>query len=195
MMREGTGLAVPPIWHLPLVRGDVDLLRFHAVKRDSHRRYGERPDKWGRGLTNNPIFVGLCGEQALCVFLNRRAGCNCQLDVALHHWGDGGRDVVTDGLAFDVKTRAKHRNVNYVRGVDEGGRRCRITADFFVFAELNSGDQLFSVSLLGCLPASAVVQSPLKRSPVAAHMNFEALDVALDPMTRIVDEILRRRLQ
>lgn len=191
MMKEGEGRVPPAPVEIRLTAGDVEYLRVQAERRNQFRGYAASGEPWKMGFIKDPIFVGLCGEHALCVHLNRAAGCYVFVDTSLRLDGDGGCDVRTDGFVIQVKTRSSGEE-NLVRRVDAKKRLRSFECDFFVFASWHAQEN--AVRLLGWIrPLEAIEVSAHQRSRVADHFNLSIPPEFLEPMNRLVDEILLRR--
>jgi hypothetical protein len=171
------------------------VLQLAADKRDRYRNYAHRSDVWGRGLTKSPIYVGLVGEYATVDYCARR-GFRCPIDLSLHPWGDGGRDMVIEGLTIQVKTRRKGiGRRSLIRRGDAQGRILPLTCEVFVFCQWDeTGDA--DPSLLGWIWAMQIYRTGyFERSPIvsASHWNLRILDTTLLPMNRLIDELEYRR--
>lgn len=169
--------------------------RSNADTRDLYRGYSRRRDAWGKGLVpgKSATFVGLMGEHAVAVYLSRR-GFPMFADVTLRPCGDGGADIHVVGLRLQVKTRRKGLGGrNYVRRVDRG-RIVPFNCDAFVFAQWDE-TPTNPVLLLGWAWRKDVATGTFERSPIGAaqHWNLRIQDVDLQPMSRLVDELIARK--
>lgn len=189
---EGIGGTIPTRSQVRLSRADIRFLRDAAQKRTRYRSYRHRADAWGRGFVPDPVLVGLGGEHALCVYLNR-CGYNLFADLALRPDGDGGKDVVVLGLVAQVKTRTTNYGETLVRRVDDLKRVRALECDFIVSAQWDG--RASDVSLLGWLwSASARECGRLKKSPRynSTHWNLVVDDTALLPMSDLKAELASR---
>jgi len=189
MMTEGTGVRSPSPVKIQLSTGDMSMLREAAARLES-ARYGKRQDTWGKGLVSSPMFVGLCGEHACCVFLNRKLATNVQVDTVLRSHGDGGADIVLMGLRIQVKTRSVGKR-NLIRRID-GEKRVRgLSVHAFVFAQLFESTRL--VHLLGwCHAADTRKNGRLSKSARGDWWNIELEGKHLLPMNDLATEISTR---
>lgn len=189
MLREGVGMTAPAPIPIRLGQGEIRWLSEVARKRDAFRGYAHRSDAWGRGFIRNPGFVGLCGEHALCRYLNPRCGLELSVDTTLRTKGDRGCDLKIAGMVIQVKTRAVGQ-FNLVRRVTGSKRLLPLSCDVFVFACLN----LPVIRLTGWITSSAAPLVALHiPSSVADHFNLRIYDTDLAPMSRLVEEIKDRR--
>lgn len=186
MITEGTGMRAPAPVKIRLSAGDMTMLRAAAEELES-RKYGKRTDTWGKGLVASPMFVGLCGEHACCVFLNRKLSTNVQVDTVLRRYGDGGADIVLMGLRIQVKTRSSGKR-NLIRRVDDTKRLRGLSVHAFVFAQLLEAQRL--VHLLGwCHATDARKNGRLSKSARGEWWNIEVEEKYLLPMNDLVTEL------
>lgn len=191
MLIEGEGVVAPA----PVVErigvSDFTYAVAASESRNQFRRYSDRADQWGRGFVENPILVGMLGEIALCSFLNRRVGCRLSIDTELRARGDEGVDLSTDGIGLEVKTRNSLSRSNLYRRFDRRGGLRALRADVYVFCMRASERE---IHLLGWLHSDRVASdATFKKSPVGDWFNLELKDRQLEPMSRLVAEILYRR--
>lgn len=191
MLREGEGFTAPAPVSISLSAGEMEYLRSVATRREQYRAYSQRSDKWGRGYIDSPIFVGLCGEHAVCTFLNRRLSCRLSVDTKLRGRGDGGVDVDVFGVTLQVKTRARGDR-NLVRRVDRKGIR-GLNVIAYVFCQLLTERR--TVLLLGWIKSDELrTYAKSERSPVDVHFNLSVDAKYLRPMNSLLDEIQLRRV-
>lgn len=189
MITEGTGMRPPAPVKIRLSAGDMTMLRAAAGELES-AKYGKRTDAWGKGLVSNPMFVGLCGEHACCVFLNRKLGTNVQIDTMLRRYGDGGADIVLMGVRIQVKTRASGKR-NLIRRVDDRKRLRGLAVHAFVFAQLLESAR--TVHLLGwCHATDARKNGRLSKSARGDWWNIEVEEKYLLPMNDLATELSTR---
>lgn len=129
---EGRGLVPPRPVAVAVSRVDLSYLRAVAAKRDAHRRYGSSGSTWKRGLSSNPILTGLVGEFAFSQYLQSRGIRATVVDERLNN-GDGGKDAVICGIAYQIKTSAKSYSTCLVRRVGESKRIMPHVCERFVF--------------------------------------------------------------
>jgi hypothetical protein len=191
MLREGSGEVAPSPVVETISTADYAFAFRAAESRNHFRRYDDRADQWGRGLVKNPILVGMLGEIAVCSFLNRRAGCRLSIDTELRARGDGGTDLSTDGIGIEVKTRNPASLTNLYRRVDSKSDLRAMRANYFVFCQRRSERV---VDIIGWKEADAFVQkAEFKKSPIGDWWNLELPDSQLEPMSRLIGEIIYRR--
>jgi hypothetical protein len=172
-----------------VTESELAWIRSVAVKRASFRGYQRRADSWGRGFIPSPTLVGLCGEYALCNYLNRCARCALTIDATLRRLGDDGADVVANGVRIQVKTMTIRGGAYLVRYDEHKPIRC----DVFVFARWNERRPRV-VELDGWVDRAAVLHvAPIVRSPRAGaeHYNYDVPREHLRPMRDLCAEILR----
>lgn len=208
MIVEGKGHVVPAPVRITLSRGDVELIRREAARRDKFRGYSARRDKWGRGLVaGSPAFYGMCGEWSLCRYLNRRLGLGLVLDTVLRKGGDGGVDVVASGLRVQVKTLVTGVDL-LIRRIDERKRVLGLASEAYVFAAMSHrAPDLHEPPTLPCLvdaPSTPtgvkvdllgwIARSDARRVGTSEHSrkgdwwNLRIDRAHLQAMTRLCDE-------
>ncbi len=187
MMGEGRGKVAPAPKLVRLSAAERVQLRAAAAKREQFRGYAARSDAWGNGMIGDAVFHGLCGEHALCRYLNSALGLQLHVDLALRRAGDGGLDVNALGFRMQVKTRVRGEQ-NLIRRLDHNKRIVPIACDAFVFAKIVPG----GVQLLGWVTAEfardggAFAKSPRRDS---GHFNLVVDGSDLEPMRRLSDRI------
>lgn len=203
---EGSGKKPPAPLSVKLTDGSLLQLLREAKKRSEYRAYSARPDQWGQGLTGGtvipnvgtideqtlPILTGMVGEYIVCHLLNRRTGVDAKVDFENRSGGDGGKDIVANGLRIDVKTRRKkdgRLDTFLVRHATEYGRQVPLLADAYVFAEWNRGHV---VDLHGYATRDDVEASQIAPARRGNHTNYEIQPADLRPMSRLFDEIRSR---
>lgn len=189
---EGMGYKAPAEVFIHMALGDIELLHQIAERRDRFRRYAGRPDRWGRGLIKHPILHGLIGEHALCVYL-RRVGFNLSVDSRLLPNGDGGRDLEACGLSLQVKTNVTG-NANLIRRIDDRRNLIPLGCDLFVFARVSPNPPgAYLKGWIWSRKASASDMNRICKSTVAEHWNLRIDPRLLDPMSRLLVELVSRR--
>ena len=180
VMVEGRGVIAPsPVVH-KLNICELRFLEEEAKKRDGHRRYSNRRDQWGRGLTKNPILTGMGGEFAAGKYIGAKP------DFRLHA-GDNGIDLIKGSMTFQVKTRQSRSGLSLVRRVDHRGRLKELIADAFLFCQWIPGES--DISLLGWQWRQQLPRGRFGKSRVAHHFNIFIYDTSLLPMSRLRTEI------
>lgn len=193
MRTEGTGLRPPAPVPIKFSRSDFAFLREQAIRRRNFRGYAKRADAWGRGFISDPVFVGMCGEQACCAYLNRRLGTDLKVDTVLRYKGDGGVDIMVFGMRLQVKTRAIGSR-NLVRRVTEEKKVVPIPVHAFVFAQLLESEG--KVNLLGWLPATEATEHGRQvKSGKANFWNLEVDAKFLEPMKDLAEHLNLRRTE
>jgi len=129
---EGKGLVAPRPVSVALSGCDLACLQDIAAKRDAHRGYRHSNSTWKKGLCASPILTGLVGEFAFSQFLKSRGIKTMVVDDRLNN-GDGGKDAVINGVAYQVKTSAKAYSTCLVRRVGESKRIMPHVCERFVF--------------------------------------------------------------
>lgn len=205
VMVEGQGRKPPASHDVVLQSGEMATLGLEARKRAEYRRYGNRPDQWGKGLTGGivnsnigsfddataPILAGLIGEHTVCGLIRRRVKLTTSVDLALRPEGDGGADIVVLGLRIDVKTRLKDRDVFLVRHANERGRKDELKSDVYVFATWLKGRVC---SVHGFVWRDFIATLPPHDAIRGNHTNYEIQPADLLPMSRLFEEIKGREL-
>lgn len=196
---EGMGKQPPSPSSLVLTAGELRQLLIEAKRRAFHRGYEKRSDSWGRGMTGElvianvavvephiaPVFIGLCGEYAVSVLVNRHCHMNSRIDLSLLPGGDSGHDLEFFGLKVQVKTRKRDYGKYLVR---ENNRALR--ANVFVFGTW--GGQ--SVDIEGCIGTAEILACEVKAAPSGRdHKNYVIDPCDLLPMKRLYDSIGSRR--
>lgn len=206
MIVEGRG-KVAPSPHVVTFSGghEIRTAVAEAKRRNEGRRYGQRQDTWGRGLTGSvtipnvatvgadeaPIVAGFIGEIAVAYLINRHAKatiCTPNFDVLPR--GDGCIDLHPRGLGIDVKTRLRDYGKFLVRATDDYGNRCSWNCDAFVFA--GWGKHL-SCTVYGWQRSKFLRDLPLAPALKGNHQNVELQPEDLLPMCRLFDELEARR--
>lgn len=193
MLIEGRGKIPPTPEIVHLTATDIEIVADVAAKRNQYRGYARRQDSWGRGSISDPVFVGLLGEHAVALFLNRRASCHLAIDSELRPFGDGGIDLTTDGLVFSIKTRQSASRSNLFRRVDGRKNLRALRGDFHVFCRRESDREIW---ILGWIDSSTMRQVARHVPGIAKNADWWNLDVddaELTPMCRLVEEIKLRR--
>lgn len=189
MLVEGRGIVAPSPIRCAVSMREINQLRAIAARRNAYRGYQSRRDQWGRGLTKDPIVVGLIGEHAVLSFLNSRLGTRMSVDDRLLRVGDGGVDALVNGYSMQIKTRQRGRQ-NLIRTLDDRKRLIAFNVEAFVFAKFAEPSDVF---LLGWITADdARGVGDFKRSRVADHFNTVVEDKELEPMSRLIAEIQLR---
>lgn len=185
-----------------LTRGEKLHLQGLARHRESYRRYRDKQDLWQRGLVPHCVFLGLCGELAMCKFLNRRLGLSLDVDAEDRPRGDDGFDLHPLGLLrVQVKTRQRDYGSLLIRRETDGGRVVPIHWDVCVCATIARDDEAgAAVSLDGWVDRDDVIGLRRKfASFVAArrgdHMNLEVGDERLSSVADLATKIRTLRAQ
>lgn len=186
MLQEGKGLIAPKPVEVHIVTADLLDLRRLAEMRARYRGYARRPDQWGQGLTNDPIFKGLVGERALTLWLNSRFKTNLDVDRRDLPHGDGGIDIWLFGISMQVKTRAYPGHLLICRErdgkiVEAPWKTCvSVTWDGREFA--NGAFPLLD----GWIARTRALSSgQFKTARRGNHMNIEVPDQELECMNRL----------
>lgn len=205
VMVEGQGRIPPASLDVVLQAGAMAALGIEARKRADYRRYGDRRDEWGRGLTGAivnanigtfdeataPILAGLIGEHCVCDMIRRRVKVPANVDFTLRPDGDGGKDIVAFGLKIDIKTRTKDHGVHLVRHANERGRKAQLKSDVYVFATWPKGRVCHVHGFVWRDFIAALEPHDAIRGN---HTNYEIQPADLLPMSRLFDEIRSREL-
>jgi hypothetical protein len=203
MMAEGRGWIAPAKEPVKLTCGEAIFLAGKAKERAEWRGYGSGGD-WSRGLSRGreypgvgylgsevrAPFVGLLGEYAAQVWLNRRLGRDvAAIDLEFRLTGDQGCDFDLCGLKHEIKTRQSALSPNRVRRATERCAIVPIRSSIYVFAEFT---EPYIVNLLGWLWGKQVKKLAVVPAKCAGHANSEFGDEILWPMTRLIKELHRR---
>jgi len=190
MLKEGVGIVAPKPVPIRLTDGEVALVRSAAAERRRYRNYANRTDAWGRGLIADPVLIGMSGELAVIVFLNRRLGLSLSLDTELLRKGDGGHDLPGIALPTQIKTRKTRSANNLIRRVSRKSIK-PLDAKYFIFCQYVDER---TVHILGWLPEEQLRLAPFHKSPLrqAEHFNLDVPDSWLLPMQDYLDELEAR---
>ncbi len=170
-------------------------LRGLAVQREGRRGYQGSYTDWRRGIIKLPTLVGLVGEHALCLYLNKTLGLRLEVDVTDRPLGDGGVDLRPLGIPTQVKTRTRRLDV-LLRRVTEDGRLLPLAWEICVSAtwEMRDGYEPEVVTLDGWSKVSQVLDvSEFKRGYRGDWWNLEMGDECLEPMSDMVENLLAVR--
>jgi hypothetical protein len=180
------GRVAPSPALVTLTPSDVELVRMVAERRNRYRGYTYRPDAWGRGFVTNPALHGLLGELAACAFINKRLGTRLSIDSEDMRNGDGGVDIRVRGVSVDVKTRVTgHRCL--VRRFDEHKRLMPLTADVYLFAQMESARRIW---LLGWMSSADMVSlARFEKSSRADHWNLDISESDLEMPSHLIRHI------
>lgn len=198
---EGLGKRKPSALEEVLTDSAMRILVAAANSRAKFRGYRSGETQWQRGLTGGisimnvgtispeatPIAIGLFGEYACAVAIDKHCGTKTAVDLMLRINGDGGRDLVVGGVAIQVKTRKRDTGSHLVRAFNERGQRIQNSASMFAFCTWSVGHRIVSVD--GCLPRSLVEAMPVVEAVRGTHRNYEVNDCELLPMARLFAEI------
>jgi len=177
---EGKGRVAPKSVQIPIGGSELYFLRDVAAKRDSHRRYKSSASLWKRGLCSNPILTGLVGEYAFERFLCSRGVKTTVVDDRLNN-GDGGKDAVIHGVAYQIKTSGKAYSTCLIRRVNESSRLMRHVCERFVFCRWQDGDKF--CDLRGWCSVETVLEcSKFCKGKRGGWFNNEIEDVHFEPM-------------
>lgn len=141
-------------------------------------KYSTRRDRWGMGLTANPVESGFLGELTLVNFLCDYLGVRLQVNTARLPFGDGGVDIPIFGITIQVKNRRGGTDLLVRRsdGDADGvlGRIRDIESDVFVKVScpsISGGDPHFG-TIDGWVRAKALVHSQYQTARYGEHMNL-----------------------
>ncbi len=207
MICEGKGNVAPAPVVVHLEPSELRIIKDRAVQQAIERDYSRRSDAWGQGLASGmrfrnsmdlrpeetAPFVGMVGEYALCVFLNRNLGREvASFDDTPRQHGDGGVDVSCLGLSIQVKTRTNPDYPSLVKRAESSGRLVPLVGDIYVFA-LYRRELQEELKLLGFVWVDML--KPLRLYPArkGSHFNIEIPDTILLPMSRLVSELRQRK--
>ena len=134
-----------------------------------------------------PLFMGLGGEYATAIIINRRLPYPLlKVDCAIQPGGDGGIDFRPCGMTLQVKTRGRGPT-SFVRRLTDRGRLTPLGYDALVFVEWDMGTTAY---VLGWNWATQIQQrarfAPAKRGK---HWNLEVDDNILLPIADLAIEI------
>lgn len=158
MLREAYGLVAPASVRVRIEPAWRAICREEADRRQA--RDNRRRDRWGRGLSADPHYLGLLAECAVADYLG--------LSVNFQYGHDAGFDLKCRGIKIDVKGS---RNFPLIRELR--AKKCHR----FVFATVN--DEY--ATLLGWIPYERVVRCDMVPS-VAHHLNYRICPWDLEPM-------------
>lgn len=105
---EGRGLVAPSPVAYRLTKADVAAIEAIAMEREGYRKYADRKDHWGRGIIRRAVFVGTCGEYAVCSMMG------VPLDAGIKRYGDCGVDL-EKRFSIQVKTRTSNSGTTLVK--------------------------------------------------------------------------------
>ena len=183
MIVEGKGRVAPSPVKVLITRTDVAVLSYEAERRNAHRSYASQFSTWKRGLTANPVLVGMVGELAIERKL-KDLGVNCSvIDFSLNN-GDGGKDAEIAGVAYQIKTSTKTYSTCLVRRVSETGKLLPLVADRFVFCRWNIGDKYCDIR--GWCDRSQLRKSEHGKSKRGKWFNLEVSDCELHAFADLV---------
>ena len=190
MLTEGVGKHMPVGVTIRLTHTEIKYFSAAAIKIEEFRGYSQRTDKWGKGYIESPLFSGLCGEQALCKFLNRRLHTNLVPNTKIELLGDGGRDIVIDELVVQVKTIVSGHKC-LIRRISAKRRLKPLICHIFVFAKLT----LPTVKLLGWITAIRATEvGSSEKSSRDEHWNLCIPKDELESITTLDKAILSRKV-
>lgn len=187
---EGRGRIAPAPILVCLDDGDMDMIDRMGQRRADERKYEQRNDRWGRGLTSDPIRVGFIGQFAVKRWLDRQMGKEiCMMDESYKPMGDGGIDLKAAGITMQVKSTAKAPDATgdmLIRRVSGTKRVQSMTADIFLYVASAGGNR---PELLGWIERRKIGDVRFGQSKVADHWNIEIPRDRLKPMNRLVSKI------
>ncbi len=195
---EGIGLCAPAPAKVVLSGGDIRTVVAEATSRCNSRRYDERSDSWGQGFLGKVVIpnvavipshlatvvAGMIGEYAVASYINHRIGKHvCKIDLSLRNAGDGGIDLLPNGISVDVKTRLQDYGAHLIRRRRDSGSIVRWHCNLFVFAQW---ERSMTVQLMGWCWASFAESLPECAARRGNHRNVEIKPVMLLPMNRLI---------
>lgn len=197
-LREGSGMVSPAPVTVELTPPELRWLKEVAVARERRRGYQLSYTTWKQGIISLPTFVGLVGEHALCLFLNRRLRLSLSVNADDMPGGDGDVDLLVHRVALQVKTRTCRRDV-LVRRCTDDGRLLPLNWHACVSAtwERRPDEEPLTVFLDGWVRKSALLeQGHYALGRAGPWRNLELADVQLESMNDLVASLrVNRDLQ
>lgn len=204
---EGRGIVPPKRVWIPMGREEFYSLKERAQQQAIERGYSSRRDSWGRGMVgrNRPsnaadlrdpeysIFLGLIGEWVTCKFINKRLKYDAvAMDLSARRTGDGGFDMVVNGLRIDVKTQQKPETPGLIRRVSEYGDEIKFAADAYVFVFFDRNRQE-GAYILGWIWSKDVARFTPLPAIRGGHLNIEVPNSLYLPVSRLILELRSRK--
>lgn len=204
MIVEGKGSVAPPRHEVFLPGWRLDELYDLAQRREEARGYARSSRRWRQGLTDNPTFRGLVGEEACALWLRESLGVALAIDERDRREGDGGRDLCLCERSLQVKCRRNYGDAVMVRRQDDARRVVPLEADYFVQATWPWGGACdpaaVAVTIDGWLMRDDLTGGQLLHARCGDHLNLEvqnrdvrAADDLLDLFAGLLDVTVRRR--
>jgi hypothetical protein len=182
MRIEGKGNVEPCPVRVSISKADLALLSSEADRRNRHRGYASGGTAWKRGLTRNPILMGMVGELATERFLCEQ-GIRCTvLDFSLND-GDGGKDAEIANVVYQVKTGSGMFATCLVRRISDRHDLQELVADRFIFCCWSYGD---AVCILRGWCTREVLRADSKRMK-ARKGNHHNLEIPATSLSRMQD--------
>jgi DNA adenine methylase len=162
MLIESKGKVIPQSVAVPIDRRWRMICREEAARRQA--RDQQRSDEWGKGLIEQPHYVGLLAECAVADMFG--------LQVDFSYGYDCGYDIKLHGLKIDVK--GTYGDIPLIK--QQKRKRCHS----FIFAKVEHVEVL----VLGWISYELATSKTLVKSKRkdATHMNY---DVTLDDLRDI----------
>lgn len=164
MLVEAKGKIVPKKVDIKIESGWRVFCREEADRRQE--RDNLRSDEWGRGISENPHFVGLIAECAFAKYTGLR------VDFSKNY--DRGFDFVWNGLKIDVKG-TRSCEMPLIKKLES--KRCHRFVMAVVYQDV--------VSLLGWISWEDVQSKPLVEARKGKHMNHQVEPEDLSSITEM----------
>jgi len=179
MFTEGKGLRSPKPERVVLCEFERSLVNAIANVFAAKHHYVRSSNAWTKGLTEDPFYVGLCGEYAFQKYVNGKDSILSMHSYYLTGRGDLGFDFRFGKHTIDVKTSTTGHDL-LVRRVSDKSHIVRC-ADYIVKC---FWDEKTGTATLNGYVCTRNIEGSFKRSPYG-HFNLVFSPCQLEPIATL----------